>query len=144
MSYGVAKKISHAYLVDPQWLLYGKAAEGVQCLVATVPWTKELVTRIRLRTGAQMDEATRKELLKQGSAICDAFARLLERAINDGKWMQVMTDAELAFEQIVVTYYDEPASEEILRTYHDTFHTALTAAPHPKEKESSRKRRERT
>jgi transcriptional regulator with XRE-family HTH domain len=127
MSHQVAKKISRAYWVDARWLLHGRAGDGVQSPVAEVPWTKEVASRWRLGTGAQMDEGVRKRLLKMGAGICAAFAALFESAIDDGKGLRVMTDAELTLDEILWTHY----------------RIGATASPRPKEKRSSRKPRKR-
>jgi hypothetical protein len=103
-----------------------------------------MVGRIRLETGTQADEATRKKLLDQGLTICAAFRRLFEMAVDDGKALQVLTDAELAFNEIFVSYYRKEIafSDRIFRTLDHANEKGFTAS-RPKEKGSSRKRRQR-
>jgi transcriptional regulator with XRE-family HTH domain len=104
MTEGVARKISHEYLVDTEWLLRGKASDGIRGF-SDLPWTKESVSAIRLRFGSQMPKPIREQAVKHAELIMSKFAHVLEVSIADGNCWQVMIDADIALDEIVRTYY---------------------------------------
>jgi transcriptional regulator with XRE-family HTH domain len=109
MTEGVAQKISHAYLVNHEWLLRGKASDGIQGIIDR-PWDKRIVELIRMRFGSQMDDEIRGVAKIKAQQILEKLALIFNISIDDGNCWQVMIDADIALDEIIRTYY--PATHE--------------------------------